>query len=136
MNSCFWIWICRWRVTLVMDYKKDDKLYQYMYIYILYIYIYKRVIRKHGLKFKTALNNADIWIWLENYALLVYYIACSGNSLPSFWNSLSVPTYRTQNPYRYQLQRSRIKEDGFLILDDGPDKLSRHDDRELPRHAA
>ena len=27
----------------------------------------------------------------ENYALLGYYTACSGNSLQTFWDNLSVP---------------------------------------------
>jgi hypothetical protein len=30
----------------------------------------------------------------ENCALLGYYAACSGNSLPMFWDNLSVPPSR------------------------------------------
>jgi len=54
----------------------------------------------------------------ENCALLGYYAASSGNSLPTFWENLSV-------------QYSRVKN-----LEDGPDSVSRNVCKELPLLAA
>jgi len=34
----------------------------------------------------------------ENYALLGYYSACSGNSLPKFREKVSFPSSRIKNP--------------------------------------
>jgi len=34
----------------------------------------------------------------EKCALLGYYAASSGNSLPTFWDNLSVPSSRDKNP--------------------------------------
>jgi len=34
---------------------------------------------------------------VENCALLCHYAASSGNSLPTFWDNLSVPSYRIKN---------------------------------------
>ena len=36
----------------------------------------------------------------ENWAFRGYYAATSGNSLPTFWYNLSVPSSRVQNPKR------------------------------------
>ena len=30
---------------------------------------------------------------VDNWALMGYYAACSGNSLPTFWDNLSVPKF-------------------------------------------
>jgi len=47
-----------------------------------------------------------------NCALLGCYSACGGNSLPKFWDKLSVTSLRA-------------KKFEFLTLDDGTDRLSR-----------
>jgi len=36
----------------------------------------------------------------ENWALMGYHAATSGNSLPTFWDNLSVPSSRVKNPKR------------------------------------
>jgi len=56
----------------------------------------------------------------EICALLGYYAACSGNSLPTFRSYLS------------DIQRSRI----FLTLEDGTDRLSRNVGKKLPPYVA
>ena len=38
------------------------------------------------------------WIHAENSALLNYYAASSGNSLPTFRDKISVPSSRAKNP--------------------------------------
>ena len=61
-----------------------------------------------------------------NCAVLGYYAASSGNSLPTFRDNLWVPSSRDSNP----------KWKGFLILDDVTDILSRNVGKELPLFAA
>jgi len=54
------------------------------------------------------------------YALLGYYAACSGNSLPTFRDNVSAPS-------------SRVKS---WTLEDGNDTLSRNVGNELPPFTA
>jgi hypothetical protein len=57
----------------------------------------------------------------ENCALPGHYAASSGNSLPTFWDKISVPSSRVKNPFDF----------GLLTLDDGIDRLSRNVGKEL-----
>jgi hypothetical protein len=50
---------------------------------------------------------------IENYALLSYYAASSGNSLPTFQDNLSVPSSR-------------------VMMEDGTNRLFRNVGKELP----
>jgi len=61
-------------------------------------------------------------IYTDNCALLSYYAASSGNSVPTFGTT-----------YLFHLQGSRIKQilTGFLILEDGTDRRSRNVGKEL-----
>ena len=68
-----------------------------------------------------------VFFWAITHHEVAFPYAVSEQSIGSNFQeqeSISVPT-----------SRSRIQEGGFLILDDEPDKLSRHDDKKLPRHA-
>jgi hypothetical protein len=60
-------------------------------------------------------QNWSLWclnqLELENCTLLAYYAVCSGNSLPKFWDNLSVPSPRVKNVL------------GFLNLEYGTDKF-------------
>ena len=40
----------------------------------------------------------------ENYALVGYYVAISGNLLPMFWDTLLVPSSGVENPKEKCLQ--------------------------------
>jgi hypothetical protein len=62
----------------------------------------------------------------EIRALLGYFAASSGNSLPTFRDILSVPSSRVNNPWNPRR---------FLALEDGTDTY-RNVDRELPPLAA
>ena len=56
----------------------------------------------------------------KNCSILGYYAASSGNFLPTFWDTLSVP-YLKMGPMI-----------GFLTLEDGIDRLSRNVGKKLP----
>jgi len=58
-----------------------------------------------------------------NCALLGYYAACGGNSLPTFWDNLPVPS-------------SRAKNFEFLTVEDGSGRLSRDVGKQLSPNAA
>jgi hypothetical protein len=60
----------------------------------------------------------------EICALLGYYTVYSGNSLPTFWDDMSIPSSRTT--VRYHLQD----------LEDGTERLSPNVCKELPLYAA
>ena len=57
----------------------------------------------------------------KNAALLGYYAACSGNSLTTFRDNLSVPSLRVQNQRKL----------GLLTFEGGADRLSRNVVKEL-----
>jgi len=63
-------------------------------------------------------DRANFMRWNENRALLRYYAASSGYSLPTFRGIITVPY------------------SGFLTVEDGTDSLSRNVCEELPLHAA
>jgi hypothetical protein len=64
----------------------------------------------------------------ELYALLRYYSASSGNPLPTFRDSQSVPSSR--------VEVSKKKSLDFSTLEDGTDTLSRNVGKGLPLDAA
>jgi len=69
------------------------------------------------------MNNAGDKLQVKNCAILGYYAARCGNSLPAFRDNLYFPHSRGTNPI-------------FLIAEDGTDRLSRNVGNELPLHAA
>jgi hypothetical protein len=66
-------------------------------------------------------------------ALLGYYAALSGNSLPTFRDNLSLPSSRDLKKVK---EKIRGNLDFMKSLDDGTDRLSRNVGKELPLHAA
>ena len=90
----------------------------------------------------------------QNCALLDYYAASIGNSLPTFRDNLSVPSSRFKEPlkigpkccpetslriYHYKLRNITEEESshllGFLTPEDWADRLSRNVGEELQVHA-
>jgi hypothetical protein len=63
-------------------------------------------------------------------ALLGYHAALSGSYVPTFRNSLSVPSSRVMNSKKKTFFLD------FITLEDGSDKLSRNVGTELPLNAA
>jgi len=63
----------------------------------------------------------------EKYALLAYYTACNGNSVPTFRDNLSIPSSRIKNP---KFLDHLILE--FSTLEDGTNMLSRNVGKEFP----
>ena len=61
----------------------------------------------------------------ENCALLGYYIASTGNFLPTFRDNVLVPSSGVKNP-----------KEGFFILEGGIDMLYRNVGKKLPLIAA
>jgi hypothetical protein len=61
---------------------------------------------------------------VDIFALLGYYAALSGNSVPTFRDNISVPSSRVK------------KSKNVLTLEDGTRKLSRNIGTELPLNAA
>jgi hypothetical protein len=66
----------------------------------------------------------------EICALLGYYTALSGSSVPTFRDNLSVPYSRVKK------SKKKAFFWDFLTLEDGRDKLSRNVGTELPLNAA
>jgi len=67
----------------------------------------------------------------ETGVLLRHYAACSGNSLPTFRDNLSVPSSRV----KIQEDRQPLYLD-FLTIEDGTDRLPWNVGKELPLYAA
>jgi len=86
-------------------------------------------------KYRSTLSSTLALDWSENCALLGYYAACSGNSLPTFRDSISVPPSRVEYPKRKPGNLVYIGvyigiNKGFLFgystLEKGTDRLSRN----------
>jgi hypothetical protein len=78
-----------------------------------------KVLHRHGYKTSFVISGfcRDV---NENCAFLGYYAARRGNSLPKFWDNLSVPSSM----------------EGFLTVVDGTDKSVVNISKELLLHAA
>jgi len=66
----------------------------------------------------------------EISALMGYYAEYSDYSLPTFRDSLSVPSSKDQ-----EIQEGKKRIQDYLTLEDGTDRLSRSVGKELPLHA-
>jgi hypothetical protein len=67
---------------------------------------------------------------VDNWAILGYYVACSGNTLPTFRDSLLAPLSRVKNPRR---ENNLVVS---LTPEDIIDRLSRNVGKDLPLQAA
>ena len=72
----------------------------------------------------------------KDCALLGYYASSSGNSLPTFWYNLSVPSSRVNNRVAVPKRRLGITTTRLLALQDGTDRLYQNVGKELALHTA
>jgi hypothetical protein len=67
---------------------------------------------------------------VDNWAILGYYVACSGNTLPTFRDNLLAHLSRVKNPRRKNSLLVSLTPEGSI------DRLSRNVGKDLPLQAA